>query len=138
MQIDRDLIQDKIDVVEKNLKFLDEYKSIEIEEFLNNYKDVQAVKYSLFEIIESCIDIASHIISIKGFERADSYSEMFEILKKNKIIESELSRKLSDMVRFRNILVHSYAKVDNSKVLTFVKEEFNRCRRFYQRIIRDN
>ena len=46
MQIDKDLFQDKIDVIEKNLKFLDEYKDIEIEKFLDNYKDVQAVKYS--------------------------------------------------------------------------------------------
>ncbi len=69
MDIDKDLIQDKIDVIEKNLKFLDEYKSVEIEKFLSNYKDVQAVKYSLFEIIESCIDIASHIISIKGLKK---------------------------------------------------------------------
>ncbi len=37
MEIDKDLIQDKIDVIEKNLKFLDEYKSVEIEKFLSNY-----------------------------------------------------------------------------------------------------
>ena len=135
MKIDRDLIQDKIDVIEKNLKFLDEYKSIEIEEFLSNYKDVQAVKYTLFEIIESCIDIASHIISVKGFERAESYADMFEILKKNNIIESELSSKLSDMARFRNILVHSYAKVDNSKVLTFVKEELIDVENFIKELL---
>ncbi|RLI74481.1 hypothetical protein DRP04_14610 [Archaeoglobales archaeon] len=37
----------------------------------------QAVKYSLLEIVEACIDIASHIISAKGFERAESYAECF-------------------------------------------------------------
>ncbi len=135
MEIDKDLIQDKIDVIEKNLKFLDEYKSLQIEKFLGSYKDVQAVKYSLFEIIESCIDIASHIISVKGFERAESYAEMFEILEKNKIIESKLSRNLSDMARFRNILVHSYAKVENSKVLTFVKEELRDIENFIKKLL---
>ncbi|TFG22495.1 MAG: hypothetical protein EU532_14350 [Promethearchaeota archaeon] len=35
-------------------------------------------------MIESCIDIASHIISFNGFERSESYVDMFEILgKKN-------------------------------------------------------
>lgn len=135
MQIDKDLIQDKIDVIEKNLKFLNEYKRMEIRIFLSNYKDIQAVKYSLFEIIESCIDIASHIISVKGFERAESYAEMFEILDKNKIIESKLSRKLSDMARFRNILVHSYAKVDNSKVLTFIKKELIEVEHFIKKLL---
>ena len=123
MQIDKNLIQGKIDIIEKNMDFLREYKDMNAQEFLNNYKDIQAAKYSLFEIIEACIDIASHIISAKGFERPESYAEMFEILGKKNILESELSKYLSDMAKFRNILVHSYAKVDNSKVLAFVKEE---------------
>ncbi len=128
--INKDLIQNKIDIIEKNLNFLIEYKDINKENFLNNYKDVQAVKYSLFEIIESCIDIASHIISAKGFERAESYAEMFEILNKNNILKSELANNLSNMARFRNILVHRYSKIDDSKILIFVKEELSDVKDF--------
>ena len=80
MQIDNDLIQGKIDIIEKNLTFLGEYKDVEEEEFFNSYKDIQAVKYSLLEIIEASIDVASHIIAIKGLERAENYAEMFDIL----------------------------------------------------------
>ena len=123
MQIDKDLIQGKIDIIERNLNFLSNYKDMSEEEFVNSYKDVQAVKFSLFEIIESCIDVASHIISAKGYERAENYAEMFEILGKKEIIESKLSKNLSDMARFRNVLIHAYAKVDNSKVLTYIKDE---------------
>ena len=123
MQIDKNLVQGKIDIIEKNLDFLGEYKGYNVKKFLNSYKDIQAVKYSLFETIEACIDIASHIISVKNFERAESYAEMFEILEKNDILGSKLSIKLSNMARFRNILVHSYAKIDNSKVLEYANEE---------------
>ncbi len=123
MQIDKNLIQAKIDIIEKNINFLAEYKESNKDKFLGSYKDVQAVKYSLLEIIEACIDIASNIISVKGFERAESYAEMFEILSKNNVIEYKLSKNLSNMARFRNILVHGYTKIDNSKVLAFVKEE---------------
>ena len=66
------MIQGRIDVIEKNLQFLEEYKQMNEKIFLSNYKDIQAVKFSLFEIIESYIDIASHIIAVKKFERADS------------------------------------------------------------------
>ena len=135
MQIDNDLIQGKIDIIEKNLTFLGEYKDIGKEVFLNSYKDIQAVKYSLFEIIEACIDTASHIISTKGFERAESYSEMFEILGNNNIIESELSKNLADMARFRNILVHRYAKVDNSKVLLYVQEELKNVENYVKKLL---
>ena len=135
MQVDKELIESKIDVIEKNLEFLKEYKNIDIKDFINNYKDIQAVKYSLFEIIECCIDIASHIISSMGFERAESYADMFEILGKNNITNSKLTKKLSDMARFRNLLVHSYAKVDNSKIFEFVKKESNDIKMFIKEVL---
>ncbi|MCK4480171.1 MAG: DUF86 domain-containing protein [Candidatus Lokiarchaeota archaeon] len=135
MQIDKELIHGKIDIIERNITFLSSYKEKIEAEFLSNYKDIQAIKYSLFEIIEACIDIASHIISAKGFQRAESYAEMFEILGKNDIIETQLSEKLSNMARFRNVLVHGYAKIDNSKVLVFTKEKLIDVENFIKAII---
>ena len=135
MQINKVLISDKIDVIERNLSFLNQYKEKSEAEFLNSYKDIQAIKYSLFEIIEACIDISSHIISIRAFQRAESYAEMFEILGKNTIIGTKLSINLSNMARFRNILVHGYAKIDNSKVLSFAKDELKDVEDFIKRIL---
>lgn len=135
MRIDKIIIYGKIDIIERNIRFLREYKEKDESEILDSYKDLQAIKYSLFEIIEACIDIASHIISTKGFERAENYTEMFEILDKNSIIKTTLSKRLSNMARFRNILVHGYAKIDNSKVLLFVKEELKDIENFIQEIL---
>lgn len=135
MRIDKIIIYGKIDIIERNIRFLREYKEKDESEILDSYKDLQAIKYSLFEIIEACIDIASHIISTKGFERAENYAEMFEILDKNNIIKTTLSKRLSNMARFRNILVHGYAKIDNSKVLLFVKEELKDIENFIQEIL---
>ena len=131
-----EVIEGKIDIILRNLEFLREYADIDEQEFLDSYKDVQAVKYSLLEAIEACIDIASHIISAKGLERAESYAEMFEILGKRGVIEKGLADKLSDMARFRNILVHGYAKVDNLKVLEIVKKELQDVERFVKEILR--
>ena len=135
MQINKVLICDKIDVIERNLSFLNQYKEKNEAELLSSYKDIQAIKYSLFEMIESCIDIASHIISIRAFQRAESYAEMFEILGKNDIIGNKLSINLSNMARFRNILVHGYAKIDNSKVLSFAKDELKDVEDFIKKIL---
>jgi len=135
MRIDKIIIYGKIDIIERNIRFLREYKEKDESEILSSYKDLQAIKYSLFEIIEACIDIASHIISTKGFQRAENYAEMFEILDKNNIIRTTLSKKLSNMARFRNILVHGYAKIDDSKVIIFVKEELKDIENFIQEIL---
>ncbi len=135
MELDKELIQGKIDIIDRNLKFLDLYSKIDKKNFIDSYKDIQAVKYSLFEIIEACLDIASHIISVKGFERAESYSEMFLILGKERVIDSELAERLSGMAKFRNVLIHTYSKVDNLKVLEFVKNELKDIRQFIKKVL---
>jgi len=136
MQIDKELIHGKIDIIERNITFLSVYKEKNEVVILSSYKDIQAIKYSLFEIVEACIDIASHIISVKGFQRAESYAEMFEILERKDIIEKRLSKNLANMARFRNVLVHAYAKIDNSKVLMFIKEKLIDVENFIKEILK--
>lgn len=136
MSIDKALIQGKIDIIERNLEFLATYKQATEKDFIRSYKDIQAVKYSLLEIIEACVDLASHISVAENFERAESYAEFFEILATQKILPSNLAAKLADMARFRNLLVHSYGKVDNARVLEFTKTELTDIKRFIERILK--
>ena len=89
-----DVIEGKIDIIERKLEFLEEYRDINEEEFLKSYRDIQAVKHSLLEVMEACIDIASHIISAKGFERPESCAGMFEIPGVKGTIDKKLAERL--------------------------------------------
>ena len=82
------------------------------------------------------VDIASHISSPKGFQRAESYADMFEILNKNNIKGENLSTNLVNMARFRNVLVHGYAKIDNSRVILFIKERLIDVENFIKEILK--
>lgn len=116
--VDKDLIEAKFDIIERNLSFIREnYSSIKPEELQESYKDYQALKFSMFEMIEACIDIANHIISSERLRRAESYAEMFKILGENKILSKDLAYKLSLMARFRNFLIYRYEKVDVNKIV---------------------
>ncbi len=136
MSRDKSLIEGKIDIIHRNLEFLNDYKHMDEEEFINSFKDIQAMKYSLLESVEACIDIASHIISANNLERPESYAEMFEGLAKIGSIDKGLAQKLADMARFRNILVHGYAKVDNLKVLEVVKEDLEDIEQFVSQVLK--
>jgi len=132
MRLEREVIEGKFDIIDRNLSFLEEIKRLSLEQFLESYRDVQAAKYSLLEIVEACIDVANYIISVRGFRRAEEYSEMFKVLKEEGVIGKGLATKLEDMSRFRNLLVHRYGEVDNRRVLEIIKynlkdiEEFER------------
>ena len=132
MSLDREIIEGKFDIVDRNLRFLKEIRTLSSDQFVESYRDIQAAKHSLLEIMEACIDIANYIISVKGFTRAEEYSEMFKVLKEEEVIGKELATKLEEMARFRNLLVHRYGDVDNRRVLEIIKhnlkdiEEFER------------
>ena len=79
---------------------------METEEFLESYEKIQASKHSLQEAIEACLDVSNHIIAAKGLERSESYSDMFLRLAEDDILNKQLADRLSDMARFRNLLVH--------------------------------
>lgn len=134
MRLEREVIEGKFDIIERNLRFLKEIKTLSPDQFVESYKDIQAAKYSLLEIVEACIDIANYIISVKGFRRAEEYSEMFKVLKEEGVIGKELATKLEDMARFRNLLVHRYGEIDDRKVLEVIKHNLKDIEEFEKEI----
>jgi len=134
MHLEKEIIEGKFDIIDRNIRFLEEIKTLSPEQFLESYKDIQAAKYSLLEIMEACIDIANYIISIKGFRRAEEYSEMFKVLKEEGVIQKKLATKLEDMARFRNLLVHRYGEIDNRRVLEIIKHNLKDVEEFEKEI----
>lgn len=134
MRLEKEVIEGKFDIIDCNLRFLEEIKRLSLERFLESYRDTQAAKYSLLEIIEACIGIANYIISVKGFRRAEEYSEMFKVLKEEGVIRKELTTRLEDMAKFRNLLVHRYGEVDTERVLKLTKHNLKDIEDFEREI----
>ncbi len=47
---------------------------------------------------------------------------MFQKLEEDDLIEKELADKLSNMAKFRNLLVHQYTKIDDKKVYEILQK----------------
>ncbi len=131
---DRELVESKIDVIMKNLEYLDEIKNMDVEDFLGSFEKKQAAKHSLQEVIEASLDIANHLISSEGWSRAETYAEMFERLCDNQVIDKSLRDKLADMARFRNLLVHRYGAIDEKRLFVIIMENLEDVHRFIEEI----
>ena len=135
--VDKYLIEGKFDIIERNLDFIrDNYSDIEPEDLENSYKDYQALKFSLFEMIEACIDIANHIISSERLRRAESYADMFKVLGESKVIPKDLAERLSLMARFRNLLIHRYGTLDSNRIVELVRDHLTDIEMFMEEIRR--
>ncbi len=110
--VDKPLVLRKIDRIEAYLKQISQKKDPGLERFKKD-RDLQSiVLFNLLQSIQACIDIGSHIISDSGWEVPGSQADIFEILADRKVIDKTLSKKMIQMVGFRNRIIHEYEKID--------------------------
>ena len=63
-------------------------------------------------MIETCADIAGHIISDRGYRVPTSYADTFRVLYEKEILAKELFETMEKISKFRNIIVHHYDRID--------------------------
>ena len=75
-----------------------------------------AVERSLQVAIEASLDVGRRIIAIESLPHAENNQAVFQILHEAGIVPSELLSTLINMTRFRNLIVHDYARIDDTAV----------------------
>ncbi len=118
--VDRVLIGRKIAQIDIYLNQIKEFSNISVAEYRNDWKTQRIVERTLQMLIETCIDIANHIISDRGFRMPASYADIFAVLMENKIIDERLFKNIEKMVKFKNIIVHQYESIDPSIVVSIL------------------
>lgn len=75
-------------------------------------REERFVEHTLQLAIQAAQDVASHIVSDERLGEPRTNRELFDLLGRNGWLEDSQAALLSDMVGFRNILVHGYGDVD--------------------------
>jgi uncharacterized protein YutE (UPF0331/DUF86 family) len=135
MELDKELINLRIDVIERNLAEIQEITAEGYSHFKSNYRDELAAKQALLESIEACIDISNYIISTQGFRRPMDYKDIFLIMGEQDILDKTLSRKMQEMAKFRNVLVHRYINIENERLFQLMENETSDFKEFIRQIL---
>jgi uncharacterized protein YutE (UPF0331/DUF86 family) len=133
--IDHEVVESKLRFLQEYLTDLAEYKDFSLNDYRIKKKDQRFVERTLHLACESCIDIAAHIISRKGLREPKDNKDLFVILFENSIISEQAHNTMIKMARFRNIIVHDYARIDPEIVLGILKRDVNDLKHFAQEII---
>jgi uncharacterized protein YutE (UPF0331/DUF86 family) len=91
-------------------------------EYVDNIRLRRAVERSLQVSVEACLDIGRRLIALEGFRYPESNRDVFQVLGEEGVVPQELLPALLDMARFRNLIVHDYAKIDDAKVYAILKK----------------
>jgi len=82
----------------------------------------RAVERALQVVAEVCLDIGRRLIALEGFRYPEHNRDVFRVLGEEEVIPQELLPALLDLARFRNLIVHDYAKIDDAKVYGILKK----------------
>jgi uncharacterized protein YutE (UPF0331/DUF86 family) len=117
----------KFDLVEDSLRKLSEIKkeTPTLDKYKISWKDKDSVERNLHKIIEAIIDIGKMIIAEKKFREPASNREVFQILEENGMFDSEFISLVDKMIGMRNIIVHSYSRIDDSIVFGVLKKNLS-------------
>jgi len=121
--VDETLILRKLSELDDYYRQIKEYNKITVAQYSDDWKIQRIIERTLQMMIETCVDIASHIISDKEYRVPKSYSDTFKVLHEENIVISKLFNSLNKMTKFRNIIVHHYDSVDAEIVVGILKRD---------------
>ncbi len=123
--VDKTLILRKLSTLDEYLKQINEYANISSKNYAADWKIQRIVERTLQMMIETCLDVSGHIISDEKLRVPETYADMFRILVENDILKGSQLEAFEKMAKFRNIIVHDYAKIDAGIVLGILQKNLD-------------
>lgn len=124
-------MEDADAVVANRLKLLAEYtdelrdyeaQATSLQVYRGNKMLRRSVERTLQVAVEICLDIGRRLIALEGFRFPDDNQDVFRVLHEEDVVSDDLLATLLDMARFRNLIVHDYARIDDALVYNILKK----------------
>jgi uncharacterized protein YutE (UPF0331/DUF86 family) len=123
--VDPDLLRRKLAELELLIRQVSEYRSVSPEDYRADWRTQRIVERTLQMAVETCLDVANHVIADRGLKVPATYGETFDVLADVGLLNPALRVPMRRMVGFRNIVVHEYAAVDAEHVVRILRERLD-------------
>ena len=134
-KVDRTIVESKLRFLKEYLVDLKEYDNVSLSAYRRNKKDQRFVERTIQLACEACIDTAAHIVSRQGLREPKDNKDLFQILYESKIISETVLKAMMKMSKFRNIVVHDYARIDPEIVIGILKKDLKDFHIFAREIL---
>jgi uncharacterized protein YutE (UPF0331/DUF86 family) len=114
--VDRDLIAAKLAELADRVARVRSRCPRTVEELSDDRDALDVVSFNLMLAVQSCADIASHIIADEGWPPASNLAGGFNRLRDEHVLSSATAASLCKAVGLRNVVAHGYAGVNPAMV----------------------
>ena len=116
-------IFEKFSLLDEYLELLKKIAKTPRDKFLKDKILIGSAKYYLQVSIECCLDVANHIIAAERFRVPRDYADSFKVIEEQALVPEDLGKRLQQMAKFRNRLVHLYGTIDDSNVHNYISKD---------------
>jgi len=119
-----DIYTRKFDLIEESIKKLSELRreNPTLDNYRRSWKDKDSAERNLQKVIEAIVDLGKMLIADKKLREPSNNREVFQILGEEGLFPSELMALIDKMIGMRNVLVHSYNRIDDSIIYGVLKK----------------
>ncbi len=130
MTINADLIRSRCAEIEESVQRLERFGTLTREQFLADQDALDIACYRLLVAIEAALALCYHISARRLRKVPEEYAQCFSLLHDSGLIPADLTSRLQEMARFRNLLVHVYWKIDYGQVYDVICRNLEDLRAF--------
>lgn len=131
-----DVLSAKVETIRRCIVRIREHLPLSPEALSKNIDAQDIISINLERAIQSCVDIASHLIVDLEVPPAQTMGESFACLAKQNIISDNLAERLRKAVGFRNIAVHDYQSVSWDIVFSICTRELPVFEEFISAVVK--
>jgi uncharacterized protein YutE (UPF0331/DUF86 family) len=136
MMLDADVVRGRCGEIEQAIERLTRIRAAGGGAFLADADARDIACYRLLLAIEAALALCYHVSARQLKRVPDDYAGCFAGLSQAGIIAADLSTRLQQMARFRNLLVHVYSEVDYGRVFDVLESDLDDLQAFSRAIAR--
>jgi uncharacterized protein YutE (UPF0331/DUF86 family) len=136
--MDKDVMNRKLEALRRCIARIESKRPITPDVLRSNYDLQDIIALNLERAVQTCVDIAAHVISQTELPPPSTMGEGLERLAELQAIPRQLAASLQKAVAFRNILVHNYTNINWDIVANILTQHLTDFVQFAQAIDRIN
>lgn len=139
LEIKREIILDRISIIENSLRRLENLKSLTLNKFLDGENFAIAEHYLRYAL-EATFDICAHVLSRIPGARVEEYKQMAVEMGRQKIVPMDFAEEnLYKMAGYRNRLTHFYFEISPKEMREIIQNklgDFKILLKYFKRLIK--
>ena len=130
MTLNPDIVRARCAEIDDSLARLERLRSLSRDAFLSNQDLLDVACYRLLVAIEAALALCFHVSAKRLQKVPEEYAGCFTVLQEAGLLLTDLTSRLREMARFRNLLVHVYWKIDYGQVYDVIQTRLDDLRVF--------